>query len=56
MPMRNIDSPGKKRDRDGVRTIMRLQGSAARKARAQAKRDRRRAKRVQASNDESSAD
>ena len=43
----HIDGFGRKKDRQGVALIQRLQGSAARKAAAQAKRDRRSAKRAQ---------
>lgn len=38
MPMRNIDSPGKKRDREAVKAIMKMDGRAARLARAEVKR------------------
>lgn len=41
----HIDGYGRKEDRKGVALIQRLQGSAERKEKAQAKRDRRNAKR-----------
>lgn len=42
----HIDGFGRRKDRRGVALIQRLQGSAARKAKAQEKRDRRAAKRA----------
>lgn len=42
----NIDRPGMKRQRRAVTAIQHLQGSADRKAAAQAKRDRKKAKRA----------
>lgn len=42
----NVDAPGNKVNRRGVRTLQKLHAAADRKAAAQAKRDRRRAKRA----------